>query len=747
MRKIKKLSAVILSIVLILCSSACSDEYDEGYDDDYKYDEYDGYDEYGYDGDDYYDEDDYDEFDFFGDDDYDDYGGYDSDGYIPEGDVDSVTGMTMSVDNSTGTLSISRRDVDKGKKTDDGIWTIFVYLCGTDLETDSGMGASDMDEMAAAAKSDKVRFIVETGGTDDWTNSTVDEGKIQRFIIQNGKTEKVDEGTLTNMGLTETLSDFLVWGTSEYNSEHMGLIMWNHGGGCITGVCFDEKYDQDSLTLMEIDAALLKCTENMGRKFDFVGFDACLMGTIETANVLATYSDYMFGSEEMEPGSGWDYTAIGSYIAAHPDVDTVELGKEVCDSFYESCKRDDDEEMATLAVIDLSKIDELLINFNVFAKNMYDVGEDSAETAEMIRGIGEADNFGGNNKTEGYTNMVDLGGVIDACSQYADGAAAAKKALNAAVVYKISGSTHESAMGLSVYYPLAIQGSNELSLFGKISVSPYYLSFVDRLGKTGATDYGFEQYDDSQWFDDSDEWSWWDAADDENYWDYLDNYEQTGESPYITFSEEAAVDDDGSFGLTLDQNGINNASSIYALVYELTEDEQEVIELGETVDIVGDWDSGHFTDNFDGYWLSLSDGQNLATYIVEETDEYVVYTSPVLLNGEETNLRIIQYYNGYIEVEGAWNGINEQGAASREIIKLTDGDVICPVYYAYSLDTDDESEYTGAEYTVQGAVEINYSLMAEGEYYYSFCIDDIYGDYYLTDFTAFVIDEDGNIYF
>ena len=742
MRKIKKLSAIIMAFVLTLSCGACSDEYDE-YDEDY--------DESGYyDESDYYDEDDYDSEDYDKGDEDDFFGLFDDDeesGYIPEGDVEAITGIAMTVDNSTGELAISRKDIDQGKRKDDGIWTIFVYLCGTDLETDSGMGASDMEEMAAASGNENVRFIVETGGTDDWTNSIVDERKIQRFLIQNGKTEMVDETSLGSMGNTDTLSDFLVWGTSEYNSEHMGLIMWNHGGGCITGVCFDENYDQDSLTLMEIDAALLKCTEKMGRKFDFVGFDACLMGTVEIANVLATYSDYMFGSQEMEPGSGWDYTAIGNYLAAHPDADTVDLGKEVCDSFYESCKRDDDEELATLAVIDLSKIDELVMSFNTFAMNMYNAGEDSSKNAEMMRSIESVDNFGGNNKSEGYTNMVDLGGVLDACSDYADGADAAEKALGSAVVYKISGSTHTSAGGLSVYYPLEIQGSNELSLFGRISISPYYLSFIDRLGKTGATEYDFDEYDDSQWFEDEEESSWWDAAEDDSYWNYLDDYEQTGESPYITFEEEAAVSDDGIFGLTLDENGINNASSIYAMVYVLTEDEQGVIEMGETVDIIGDWDTGHFSDNFDGYWLSLSDGQNLATYIVEETNDYVVYTAPIMLNGEETNLRIRQYYSGTVEAEGVWDGINEYGAASREIIKLTDGDVITPIYYAYSLDNDNEFEYVGEEYTVNGEVEIYYDLMPAGEYYYSFCIDDIYGDYYLTDFTAFVIDEEGNILF
>ena len=736
---LRKTLAVILSFMLIFCMTACSDEYDE---DEYGYEDSDEYENADETEDEYGKGDDYDWIDeLFGDD------GYESD-VIPEGDVESISGISMTVDNSTGELSISRLNVEKNKRADDGIWTIFVYLCGTDLETDSGMATADMEEMASATHSDNVRFIVETGGTDDWTDSDINEDKLQRFLVQNGEIKKVDEVSPDNMGKAETLADFLVWGTGEYGSEHMGVILWNHGGGSITGVCFDENYDQDSLTLMEIDAALIKCTASMGRKFDFIGFDACLMGTVETANVLATYSDYMFGSQEMEPGSGWDYTAIGNYLAKNQDAETTALGKEVCDSFLKACEREDDDDLVTLAVIDLTKIDELLINFNRFAKNMYDSGEDSEAIAEMVRGIEEADNFGGNNRTEGYTNMVDLGGVVEACSDYAKGASETKKALDAAVVYKISGSNHTSAEGLSIYYPLAVQGSNELSLFGKMSVSPYYLSFIDRLNKTVATGDSFDDYDDEQWFDDSEDWSWWDGAEDDSYWDYLDDYEVTGESPHITFDEEPAIGEDGVYGFTLDEEGINNAAGVHALVYEISEDEEDIIEIGETVDVIGDWETGYFRDNFDGYWLSLPDGQNLATYVVEETEDYVVYTSPIYLNGDETNLRMIQYYSdGHVEIEGVWDGISEYGAASREIAQLSNGDVIIPIYNAYALEGDDEYLYQGAEFTVSGEVEINYSLMYEGEYYYSFSIDDIYGDYYISDPAVFNIDEDGNITF
>jgi hypothetical protein len=38
------------------------------------------------------------------------------------------------------------------------------------------------------------------------------------------------------------------------------------------------------------------------------------MATIETASMLVPYADYMVASEELEPGTGWDYNAWLSAI-------------------------------------------------------------------------------------------------------------------------------------------------------------------------------------------------------------------------------------------------------------------------------------------------------------------------------------------------------------------------------------------------------------------------------------------------
>ena len=205
------------------------------------------------------------------------------------------------------------------------------------------------------------------------------------------------------------------------------------------------------------------------------------------------------------------------------------------------------------------------------------------------------------------------------------------------------------------------------------------------------------------------------------------------------------MDDDGIFYFVLDDEGYENTSDVIAYVYQMTDDER-YLEIGETYDLEADWDEGYFADAFDGYWLSLPDGQNLATYIVDVTDDYVIYSSPILLNDEETNLRIRQTFDGKVTVEGAWEGISENGASARNIVKIGTGDTVVPMYYSYDYD-DEESVFYGEEYDVSKKLTVEYALLSEGEYFYSFCIDDIYGDYYETDPVVFYVDGNGEVSF
>lgn len=122
----------------------------------------------------------------------------------------------------------------------------------------------------------------------------------------------------------------------------------------------------------------------------------------------------------------------------------------------------------------------------------------------------------------------------------------------------------------------------------------------------------------------------------DDYSDYWDNYgecEATGDSPFIVFYDKPQLLDDGTYGFSLTDESLEYTASVQACVYMLSEDMEDIIELGLSVDIIPDWENGIFTDNFDGYWFSLPDGQILAVYVVDECDGYDIYTSPVIING------------------------------------------------------------------------------------------------------------------
>ena len=132
---------------------------------------------------------------------------------------------------------------------------------------------------------------------------------------------------------------------------------------------------------------------------------------------------------------------------------------------------------------------------------------------------------------------------------------------------------------------------------------------------------------------------------------------------------------------------------------------------------------------------------------MEHNENFVIYTSPILLNGKETNLRLKQTSDGDLTIEGVWDGISENGASSRKVTKIKTGDRIVPKYYSMDADTLEEGEWQGNEYVVEEDFDLYYGLLQEADYYYAFCIDDIYYDYYMTEFEVFHVDENGEIGF
>ncbi len=645
------------------------------------------------------------------------------------------SGSVLSV--IDGKLDIDRLSRAEEKPMGGDDWTILVYMCGTDLETDGANASADLYEAYEADRRDNVNFVFQTGGTYEWYYDDIDATKTQRFIMEEDDYRLVDEQPLTNMGDPDTLADFIKWGVKEFPANNIGLVFWNHGGGSISGVCFDERYDSDSLSLSEIDKALSDTFDCMTEKFEFIGFDACLMSTIETANILVPYANYMYASEETEPGYGWDYTAIIDYLNGNPKADGAQLGKALCDAYYEHCKLSWSEDTATFAITDLTKIDALIESFNKTAQQIYE----SEDFTKIVKSVQEVDNFGGNNRTEGYTNMVDLGGILEAVETYCPNARDTLAKLDDAVSYMKNGYQHSDATGLAVYYPLAVQGSTELSTLGKICPSSYYLAFADKVAY-GTTGQDIFSYNNDNLVGDC--LNIWDI--DFDYGDYstnTDEFVDIGATSTIPV-EDIYFDDDGYYTVAI--SDFSNLS--YAACSLFLEDTDGTsIYLGCDDEVYYDWDNGIITDNFDGTWVSLPDGQPLPIEIVDQTEDYSLYTCSILLNGEYTNLRIEYDWNASCwNILGAWDGIDaDTGMAARDIVQIEDGDVIQPVYYYIDYYTSDY--FAGDKYTVNGAIDLSYQMLPATDYTYSMTLYDIYGNWYFTPDVTFTVDEEGGLTF
>ena len=102
----------------------------------------------------------------------------------------------------TATLEIERAQPGgtRPAEVEDNTWTVFLYLCGSDLESEQGSATEDLAELVGAAGSDQVQFVVQTGGAKSWNDNKMDPDRMQRFLVQDGSIQEVDSIAAQDMG-------------------------------------------------------------------------------------------------------------------------------------------------------------------------------------------------------------------------------------------------------------------------------------------------------------------------------------------------------------------------------------------------------------------------------------------------------------------------------------------------------------------------------------------------------------------
>ncbi len=644
--------------------------------------------------------------------------------------------------------------------------TVMVYMCGTDLESKSGLATTDLQEMASATLNDNISIILETGGASQWQNSVIKSSTNERFRIKQGGLETLDANVgKLSMVDPDTLASFIQFSAKNYPADRYILVLWDHGGGSLTGYGYDELFPSGSMSIDEIDEAL----KSGGVKFDIIGFDACLMATMETALVAEQYADYLIASEAVEPGTGWYYTNWLSELSADPSIDSLDLGKLIIDDYI---KMSGTSSQTTLSLTDLAELSGTAPSaFTAFASS----------TKELIAGDGFNDVATARSGSRDFStsskiNQIDLIHFAENLDTTESNELAS--VLRGAVKYNRNSTSISHANGLSIYFPYQSMSkvSTAIQTYSAIGMDTSYSDCIrsfasvaaggqvssgssesalgtllgDNAGSllgtllgsdTSSSDTASASTDtvtqllelflsnrsvvtgdkDSSWVDESLVLNSVSAyqANNAGFSDLMLTYK--GETPTLVLTE-----DQWSSVVTLEQNVYIDDGSGY-------------IDLG--LDNVADYDEDNdLIMAYDGTWLSLN-GQIISYYLVSEDQVDESYTIlgrvPAMLNGERVNI-ILSFTDAdpYGTVLGAQYDYDAatSEAVMKGLVEIVAGDQIDFLCDYYNYDgTFNDAYYLGEQMIATGDWVIGNAPLGDVvNWQMSYRITDIYGGQYWT---------------
>ncbi len=541
-------------------------------------------------------------------------------------------------------------------------YTIMIYMNGSSLESSydyakrefRGYASRDLQEMIDGYSGESnVNIIIQTSGTKRWNNDYISNDETQRFSLTQNGFELQYSMPLQNIGYRKGLSDFIIWGERNYPANHYSLILWNHGGGPIYGYGLDENFGGDVLHLEELSGALETAKEKTAIHFDTIGFDACLMSSIEVASSVSPYAHYLIASEEIEPSHGWDYKTLLKELYTNPNIDGSAFGKIVSDSYLKHSEEFGESHNVTLSVIDLSKIPKVVDELNSFTHNLPETFNDPVNFYALAKSVARSRSFGGNSASQGFSELIDLQDLFSNIDENIFGSTQSlTKSIEDAVIYKVDGASSKNAYGLSIYFPLKDKDG--------------YNKKFDLYKRTGFS---------------------------ETYVEFLDSFTQkmtalVGENS-ISHTMKAPNEQSDFYHIVFDENDFHKIDTVYLEVIILSEEDNDpdhsFRKLGFDNLIFPDEDNYLFQEQFEKEWIFFDD-EPLLIQLMESNDSYILYESPVLYNDQEAYLHF-RYDNeqSLYVIDGLKRPYDPAtGKPDKEIYQLKPGDTLCPLYKSYN---------------------------------------------------------------
>lgn len=370
--------------------------------------------------------------------------------------------------------------------------TIMIYMVGSNLESQSGLGTVDLNSIDYnKMDNENINVVLIAGGSEDWYNDYISKDETSIYELTSDGYKKVKTQSIKNMGDSQVFSEYLDYVYENYKTDKYDLVFWNHGGAII-GSEFDD-LSGDNLSLEEMELGLDNSKFNEKNKLELVMFRTCLNGTIEVADVFNEYAEYLVASEEVTLGSS--RTSVLNFIN---NINTSDNGYDVGYKFIESYKNQiaqlkqaygSEGIYSTYSIVDLSKIDNLTKSLNDFVRDI-NISE-HYNTISRVR-----TNLYQYAQDDASYDMVDLYNLVDGLKDISKTKAEkVLKNIESAIVYNWA--TNDNSRGMSVYFPY--NGSSKvrnmlLTLYNNFdSLSEYgnFISNFNSIKSGGVKNYSF----------------------------------------------------------------------------------------------------------------------------------------------------------------------------------------------------------------------------------------------------------------
>lgn len=367
-------------------------------------------------------------------------------------------------------------------------WLVIVYQAA-----DNNLEAPILTDIAEMGEVDNedVDIVVMMDRSDEYTEADTypgipeELGTSQVLFAGRGGVQLLASVEEVNTGDPGELAAFLDQTISSFPREHVALVLGDHGAAS-RGVAYDDGAG-DELTLPELSEALGQGLAAAGRdSLDIVGFDACLMATLEVGAAVAPYAGFLVASEELEPGLGWDWTVLQQ---ASADMSGLELSNVLAQGYQDFYADESIISTQTMSVIDLAEISQ--VDAALAALSDIAGADATASAVGVARSAARAYSYADDPDPMRAYNQYDIVDLVETMAiqnpSLADASAEVQAAVDQAVVTNLTGSLSEQSTGLSVYLPLyeAVADARYFELEG---VSTWQSFLSDYLRTTSSVD-------------------------------------------------------------------------------------------------------------------------------------------------------------------------------------------------------------------------------------------------------------------